>query len=196
MPRGGKRAFDEQAALDAAMELFWRQGYEGTSIADLTEAMDIRPPSLYAAFGNKRQLFEKVLDRYAQARSPLSREALAQPTARAVALRLLTGLVEAYTTPGKPRGCLTVQAGLAGGEDSRAIVELLTTARNEYRQAVLDRFEKAVADGDLPPDTDCKALARLLMATVEGLAIQAANGAPRDELMAAATLAAHVVPAV
>lgn len=70
MPRGGKRAFDEEAALDVALELFWRQGYEGTSIADLTAAMDIRPPSLYAAFGNKQQLFEKVLDRYAQARSP------------------------------------------------------------------------------------------------------------------------------
>ncbi|MER6960335.1 TetR/AcrR family transcriptional regulator [Streptomyces sp. NPDC000618] len=195
MPRGGKRAFDEEAALDVALELFWRQGYEATSIADLTAAMDIRPPSLYAAFGNKQQLFEKVLERYAQARSPLSREALAQPTAREVAVRLLTGLVEAYTMPGKPRGCLTVQAGLASGEDGRAIVELLTAARDDYRQAVRDRFEKAVADGDLPAGTDCKTLARFLMATVEGLAVHAASGAPREELLAAAVLAAHTVPA-
>ncbi|WP_369035009.1 MULTISPECIES: TetR/AcrR family transcriptional regulator [Streptomyces] len=193
MPRGGKRAFDEEAALDVALELFWRQGYEGTSIADLTAAMDIRPPSLYAAFGNKQQLFEKVLDRYAQARSPLSREALAQPTAREVAVRLLTGLVEAYTTPGKPRGCLTVQAGLASGEESRAIVELLTAARDDYRQAVCDRFEKAVADGDLPAGTDCRALARFLMATAEGLAVNAVSGASREELMAAAVLATQVV---
>ncbi|MFI9832871.1 TetR/AcrR family transcriptional regulator [Streptomyces sp. NPDC051913] len=195
MPRGGKRAFDEEAALDVALELFWRQGYEATSIADLTEAMDIRPPSLYAAFGNKQQLFEKVLDRYAQARSPLSRDALAQPTARDVALRLLTGLVEAYTTPGKPRGCLTVQAGLASGEDGRAIVEVLKTARDDYRRAVQGRFEKAVADGDLPAGTDCRALARFLMATAEGLAVNAASDAPREELMAAAVLAAQVVPA-
>ncbi|MFC8427965.1 TetR/AcrR family transcriptional regulator [Streptomyces sp. NPDC057253] len=195
MPRGGKRAFDEEAALDVALELFWRQGYEATSIADLTEAMDIRPPSLYAAFGNKQQLFEKVLDRYAHARSPLSRDALAQPTARDVALRLLTGLVDAYTTPGKPRGCLTVQAGLASGEDGRAIVEVLKAARDDYRRAVQDRFEKAVADGDLPAGTDCKTLARFLMATAEGLAVNAASDAPREELMAAAVLAAQVVPA-
>ncbi|WP_427921554.1 TetR/AcrR family transcriptional regulator [Streptomyces sp. cg40] len=194
MPRGGKRAFDEEVALDTALELFWRQGYEATSIADLTQAMDIRPPSLYAAFGNKRQLFEKVLDRYARARSPLSREALAQPTAHEVALRLLTGLVEAYTTPGKPRGCLTVQAGFASGEDGHAIVELLAAARNDYRQAVQDRFERAVSEGDLPADTDCKALARFLMATAEGFAVNAAAGAPRDELLAAAVLAVRVVP--
>ncbi|GAA3767662.1 TetR/AcrR family transcriptional regulator [Streptomyces phyllanthi] len=195
MPRGGKRAFDEEAALDVALELFWRQGYEATSIADLTEAMDIRPPSLYAAFGNKRELFEKVLHRYAEARSPLSREALAQPTAREVALRLLTGLVEAYTTPGKPRGCLTVQAGLASGEDGRAIVEVLKVARDDYRRAVQDRFEKAVADGDLPAGTDCRTLARFLMATAEGLAVNAASDAPREELMAAAVLAVQVIPA-
>lgn len=196
MPRGGsKRAFDEEAALDVALELFWRQGYEGTSIADLTTAMDIRPPSLYAAFGNKQQLFEKVLDRYGQARSPLSREALAQPTAREVAVRLLTGLVEAYTTPGKPRGCLTVQAGLASGEDGRAIVEVLKAARDDYRHTVQDRFEKAVIDGDLPAGTDCKILARFLMATAEGLAVNAAADAPREELLAAAILAAQVVPA-
>lgn len=108
-------------------------------------------------------------------------------------MRLLTGLVEAYTTPGKPRGCLTVQAGLASGEESRAIVELLTAARDDYRQAVCDRFEKAVADGDLPAGTDCRALARFLMATAEGLAVNAVSGASREELMAAAVLATQVV---
>ncbi|WP_335988336.1 TetR/AcrR family transcriptional regulator [Glycomyces sp. MUSA5-2] len=190
MPRGGKRAFDEQAALDVAVELFWRQGYQGTSIADLTEAMDIRPPSLYAAFGNKRQLFARVLDRYAEMRCGLPGEALAQPTAREAALRLLTSLVEAYTTPGRPRGCLTVQAGLASSE----IADLLAAQRELVRRAVIDRFERAVAERDLPTGTDCAALARYVLVAAEGLAVQAATGAPREELMNAAALAAQAVP--
>ncbi|MEU4160852.1 TetR/AcrR family transcriptional regulator [Actinoplanes sp. NPDC026670] len=191
MARGGRRAFDEQAALDVAVEMFWRKGYEGTSIAELTEAMNIRPPSLYAAFGNKKQLFEKVLDRYTEMRCGLPGEALAQPTAREVTVRFLTGLVEAYTAPGRPRGCLMVQAGLA----SREIAELLEVRREQVRRAVRHRFEEAVAAGDLPAHTDCAILARYVLVTAEGLAVHAATGAPREELLATAGLAAEVVPA-
>ncbi|GGN23274.1 TetR family transcriptional regulator C-terminal domain-containing protein [Streptomyces fuscichromogenes] len=122
-------------------------------------------------------------------------EALAQSTAHAAAVRLLTCLVEAYTTPGRPPGCLSVQAGLASDADSRAVVELLATVRNKYRQAVQERFEKAVVNGDLLPDTDSEALARLLMVTAEGLAIHAVSGASREELMSAADLAVQLVPA-
>ncbi|RBM07307.1 TetR/AcrR family transcriptional regulator [Streptomyces sp. PT12] len=195
MPRGRKRTFDEDAALQTAMELFWRQGYEGTSIADICQALGIQPPSLYAAFGSKRDLFEKALDRYMSRPTADLREAVERPTAREAALHLLTSRVEAFTAPGLPRGCMTVRAGLACGEAHSEVVDLLAAVRDETRKTVLERFEKAVADGDLPAGTDCGALARGLMATIYGLSVEAASGAQRDELLAAATLAAQLVPA-
>ncbi len=194
MPGGRKRAFDDQVALHTAMELFWRQGYEGTSIADLTQALGINPPSLYAAFGSKRELFEKALDRYICERTDQVEEAMAQPTAHQAVLDLLTGRAEAFTAPGQPSGCLTVQGGLAAGEPHHEIVDLLAAAREEMRRTVLDRFDKAVAGGDLPAGTDCAALTRYVMAAMYGLSVEAASGAPREELLAAAILAAQVVP--
>ncbi|MFD7232801.1 TetR/AcrR family transcriptional regulator [Streptomyces sp. NPDC059881] len=194
MPRGRRRAFDRDAALDTAMELFWRQGYASTSIADLTSAMGINPPSLYAAFGNKRTLFEEALERYATSRARYLTEAMAEPTARQAAQRFLTGTAEAATLPDRPAGCLTVQGGLACAEEDREVVELLATYRDGTRQALLERFEKALTDGDLPQDTDCRALARCVVAAAEGLNVEAAAGAPREELLAAAILGATVVP--
>ncbi|MGK8509668.1 TetR/AcrR family transcriptional regulator [Nocardia asiatica] len=195
MPRGRKRTFDEDTALQTAMELFWRQGYEGTSIADITQALGIQPPSLYAAFGSKLDLFEKALGRYMAQPTADLRDAMEQPTAREAALHLLTSRAEAFTAPGLPRGCMTVRAGLACGEAHSDVVDLLAGVRDETRKAVLQRFEKAVAEGDLPAGTDCGALARCLMATIYGLSVEAAAGARREELLAAATLTAQLVPA-
>lgn len=194
MTRGRKRAFDGDAALYTAMELFWRQGYEGTSIADLTQALGINPPSLYAAFGSKRELFEKALDRYMCERTVQLEVAMAEPTAYQAVLELLTGRVEVFTAPGQPAGCMTIQAGLSSGEPHHEIVDLLAAAREEMRRTVLDRFDKAVAGGDLPAGTDCAALARYVMAAIYGLSVEAASGAPKEELQAAALLAAQVVP--
>lgn len=194
MPGGRKRAFDDQAALHTAMELFWRQGYEGTSITDLTQALGINPPSLYAAFGSKRELFEKALDRYMCERTVQLEVAMAEPTAYQAVLELLTGRVEVFTAPGQPAGCMTIQAGLSSGEPHHEIVDLLAAAREEMRRTVLDRFDKAVAGGDLPAGTDCAALARYVMAAIYGLSVEAASGAPKEELQAAAILAAQVVP--
>jgi AcrR family transcriptional regulator len=194
MPGGRKRGFDDQVALRTAMELFWRQGYEGTSITDLTKALGINPPSLYAAFGSKRELFEKTLDRYMCERTVQLAEAMTKPTAHEAVLDLLTGRVEVFTAPGQPFGCMTVQAGLTSGEPHHEIVDLLAAAREQMRQTVLDRFDKALADGDLPAGTDCAALARYVMAAIYGLSVEAASGAPKEELTAAAILAAQVVP--
>lgn len=194
MPGGRKRGFDDQVALQTAMELFWRQGYEGTSIADLTKALGINPPSLYAAFGSKRDLFEKTLDRYMCERGVQLEDAMAQPTAHEAVHDLLTGRVRVFTSPGQPAGCMTVQAGLSSGEPHHEIVDLLAAAREEIRQAVLARLDKALADGDLPVGTNCTALARYVMAAIYGLSVEAASGAPQEELMAAAELAAQVVP--
>ncbi|MCD5341784.1 TetR/AcrR family transcriptional regulator [Arthrobacter sp. AK04] len=194
MPGGRKRTFDDQDALRTAMELFWRQGYEGTSIADLTQALGINPPSLYAAFGSKRELFERTLNRYMCERTIQLEEAMTRPTAHEAVLELLTGRVEVFTSPSQPAGCMTIQAGLASGDPHQEIVDLLAAAREEMRRSVLRRFDKALAEGDLPPDTDCRALARYVMSAIYGLSVEAASGAPRQELMAAAVLAAGVVP--
>src|SRR3954465_7832302 len=110
---GRPRAFDERKALDAALKVFWRQGYEGTSLPDLTKAMGINRPSLYAAFGNKESLFRKVVQRYVNGPASYVAVALQEPTARAVAQKLLKGAAENLTDPSHPRGCLAVQGALA-----------------------------------------------------------------------------------
>src|SRR4051794_23528580 len=112
--RGRPRAFDADAALGRAVEVFWRHGYEGTSLADLTEAMGINRPSLYAAFGNKEELFRRVVARYAQEEMAYAREALARPTAYGVIETFLRANVDALTHTDHPPGCLSVQGGLAG----------------------------------------------------------------------------------
>src|SRR5438046_5943942 len=112
---GRPRAFDADEALDQALTVFWRKGYEGASLPDLTRAMGINRPSLYAAFGNKEALFRKVLDRYAEGSAACVREALAEPTARSVVEQLLTSAAELFTDPRNPRGCLAVQGALACG---------------------------------------------------------------------------------
>ena len=194
MPGGRPRAFDDQTALAAAMEVFWRQGYEGTSIADLTLALGINPPSLYAAFGSKRELFEKALQLYTRGRATQVEAAMTRPTAHEAVLALLTGRAEIFTEPGQPSGCMTIQAGLTSGDSRHEIAGLLADAREETRRTVLARLDRAATEGDLPPSSDRAVLARYVMATIDGLSIEAASGAPREELTAAATLAAQVVP--
>jgi AcrR family transcriptional regulator len=102
--------------VDRALQVFWRQGYERASLADLTKAMGINRPSLYAAFGNKEYLFCKALDRYAEGPAAYTRTALDAPTARAVVERLLLGVVNMLTDPCTPQGCLAVQGALACGD--------------------------------------------------------------------------------
>src|SRR5438552_4629709 len=179
---GRPRAFDIDKALDAALKVFWRKGYEGASLPDLTKAMGINRPSLYAAFGNKEELFRKALDRYAEGPAAYVREALNEPTARAVAERLLGGAVDLLTSPRNPRGCLMVQGALACGEAAESVRRELVSRRLAGEAAVRQRFERALADGDLPADSDPADLARYVVAVIQGMAVQAAGGAGREEL--------------
>jgi AcrR family transcriptional regulator len=194
VPPGRPRSFDVDAALDRALNVFWRKGYEGASLPDLTRAMGINRPSLYATFGNKEALFRKVLDRYAEGPSAYVRQALAEPTARAVAQRLLGGAVELLTDPRNPRGCLLVQGALACGEAAESVRRELARRRAASEAAVRRRFERALADGDLPADTDPADLARYLITVIRGMAVQAAGGASREDLRRVAEMALRAWP--
>ena len=192
--KGRPRAFDTDEALQKALELFWRQGYEGTSLSDLTEAMGINRPSLYAAFGNKEQLFRRALERYLSGPAACFATAMKEPTARQVAERMLLGVVRQLSDPGMPSGCLVVQAALASGTEAEPIREVLAAHRNEARQALRRRFQKAIAERDLPADSDAGSLAGYLMAVTHGMAVQAAGGLPAKDLKRIADLVLRTWP--
>jgi AcrR family transcriptional regulator len=182
MRTGRPREFDLDQKLDSAVLVFWRQGYEGTAISDLTEALGINRPSLYAAFGNKESLFRRVLERYAEQRAAYVLESLKEPTARSVVEHLLRGAAEATTGRGLPRGCLGVQGALATGPDSDPIRQELDAWRQSSEAAIQARFRRAQAEGDLPPDADSAELARYVSTLLYGISVQAAGGATRTHL--------------
>jgi AcrR family transcriptional regulator len=177
-----KRNFDEDEVLDRAMEVFWRSGYEGSSLADLTSAMGLSAPSIYGAFHSKRGLFDAVLDRYTDRRSEQGAWMLSAPTAREVAERMLFGPADELSGPNLPPGCLLIQAGLTAGRENQDVPKNLAQRRHAGELALRDRFERAVAEGDLPGDADAAALASFVVAVFGGMAIQAAAGASRNEL--------------
>ena len=181
-PRGRPRAFDLERALDAALELFWQKGYEGASLSDLTAAMGINRPSLYAAFGNKEALFCKALARYAEGPAAYVRAALNERTARAVAERLLSEAADRLTDPHHPPGCLAVHGALTCGEEAEPIRQALIAQRAASEAALRERFERSRSEGDLPPDAEPADLARFVATVLQGMAVQAASGATRDEL--------------
>jgi AcrR family transcriptional regulator len=181
--KGRPREFDTDEALTAALMVFWRKGYEGASMADLTEAMGITKPSLYAAFGNKEALFKKALDLYERDKLAYMSEALEAPTAREVADRLMRGALEMQCSECEPRGCLGVISSVGCAEEA-SIREDIMARRASSHQAMLERFERAKAEGDLPAHVDVEGLAAFLIAIFQGMAVQASAGASRAQLEA------------
>jgi len=179
---GRPRAFNTGRALEHALRVFWEKGYEGASLSDLTGAMGINRPSLYAAFGNKESLFRKVLDCYARGPADYVRKALDQPNARAVAEALLYGAADRLTNSAHPRGCLMVGSALACGDEADPIRKELATRRVQGQDVIRQRFKRAIIDGDLPPDVDPGDLARFVSTVIYGMAVQAAGGATRANL--------------
>jgi AcrR family transcriptional regulator len=179
---GRPRGFDPEKALEAAVQVFWRKGFEGTALSDLTAAMKINRPSIYATFGNKEALFRKALDRYAERMTNYTAEALKEPTARVVAERLLVGTADWLSSPGNPRGCLMVQGALACGEEADPIRQELISRRATGEAALRGRFERAKVEGDLPSEADPGDLARFIMAVIHGMSVLAAGGAGRADL--------------
>jgi AcrR family transcriptional regulator len=188
MGTGRPREFDLDRTLDRAVQLFWRQGYEGTAIGELTEALGINRPSLYAAFGNKESLFRRVLQRYADQRAGYLRESLAEPTARQVVAGLVRGAADATTGPGLPRGCLGVQGALASGPGGEVIKRKLISWRRSAEAEIRARFGRARDEGDLPAGADPGELARYVCSVMYGISVQAAGGATRSQLRRVAEL--------
>jgi AcrR family transcriptional regulator len=193
MAMGRPREFDAETALDQAMEVFWRHGYEGATIAQLTEAMGINPPSLYACFGNKEGLLKAALDRYTKLRNVWMDEVVAAPTARDVAERMLMGIADKQTDPANPPGCLLVQGGIACGTGSESVPFELAARRAENEDQLRDRFIRAKAEGDLKESADPAALARYVSAVSVGMGVMASSGSDREALQQVASVAVQAV---
>lgn len=179
---GRPRTFDADTALDKAMRVFWEKGYEGSSLPELTEAMGMNRPSLYAVFGNKENLFRMALQRYSAARSPLFESALREPTARAVVEHLLMGNADGQTESDQPHGCLVINGALACSDDALPIREALIAERASSEARLRARLVRAREEGDLPVDCCAGQLARYVMTVSNGMAVQAAAGATRAQL--------------
>jgi TetR/AcrR family transcriptional regulator, copper-responsive repressor len=191
--RGRPRSFDRATALEKAILAFWEHGYEATSVSDLTRVMGIGAPSLYAAFGDKRSLFEEVVQEYGARYGSFGDRALAEePTVRAAMERMLREAAFEYTAPGRPHGCLVIHA--ATNCSSPEVEESLRVRRNANIAAFESRVRAGIAAGELSADTDATALARHVGAVIQGMSQQARDGASREELEAVAEIAMAIWP--
>ncbi|OHV84636.1 TetR/AcrR family transcriptional regulator [Rhizobium sp. LCM 4573] len=179
------REFDRDVALAKARDAFWASGYEGTSISDLVAILGLAPARLYAAFGSKEELFREAVALYeAGEGSFVSRALLQEPTARDAVMRMFREAVQVYTRPGKPRGCLVVSAASSSAVENDAVREFLAERRRLQEESIVARFRRAVSEGELPTGTDAEALGGTIAAILNGLSVQARDGAPPEKLEA------------
>jgi AcrR family transcriptional regulator len=190
--RGRPREFDTDEALASALRVFWTKGYEGASLSDLTEAMRITRPSLYAAFGNKEELFKQALDLYESEKLAYVRRALEAPTARAVAQRMLEGTIENSTS--ECRGCLGVIASVSCGSQESPIRDDVSARARSARDALVQRMQRAIDEGDFTIPVEAESMTRYLFALLQGIAVQAGAGASREDLRLVADAALAVWP--
>ena len=191
--RGRPRSFDREQALDAAMNVFWSKGFEGASLAELTEAMGINPPSLYAAFGDKEGLFVEAVKRYhskVQETCPYQD----RPTAREAIETLLTDLASIFTDPNHPKGCLAVMAATTSAAAGPKLQELLAEQRGQAKARLRERIQRGVKEGELPEDTDVAGLTNFYAAVINGMSLQARDGVSRKSLIAMVDTAMRAWP--
>lgn len=171
------------------MLLFWERGYEGTSMADLTQVMGLNPSSIYAAFGDKQQLFSLAAKRYSDSRGRYAAKALQEPTLKRVVRALFDSTVAFLTTPGHPSTCMTLAGAMGCSADAAPARALMTEIRKQNEVAMRERLLKARSSGELPKGIDVDDYTRYLSSILSGLSIQAANGSTRKELERTAQIA-------
>lgn len=190
---GRPREFEIDDAIEKATGLFWRNGYEGTSLSDLTKTIGISPPSFYFAFGSKEGLFKKVIERYFTEQSKIVEAAFRKPTPRAVVKHFLHAYADLITDPFHAPGCLAMNSSLpcAAGDPLR---EWLAELREKTRMRFRDRFAEARGGEGLPAGMDADSLARLVLVIAWGMAVEAQSGASRKELRRTIALALPAWP--
>lgn len=191
---GRPRAFCVDAALDRAVDVFWRKGYDAASLTDLTEAMGIARPSLYAAFGSKEELYRRAVLRYVAHLTADLDAALTEPTAERFVRRLLHDAIDRHGQPVRPAGCLLARSGTEGATLHASVRAELRAAGDRFADRLRARLRAAALDGELPRDADADALAGLYLAVLQGLSAQAAAGAPADRQRAVAEAALRAWP--
>ncbi len=194
MPAGRPRKFNYEDALDQAILVFWKKGYEGTSMPDLTEAMNMNRPSIYAAFGNKEELFCKALERYSEKAIFFARTQLDKPKLKESVSALLCGAVTSYSCKESPKGCMAVQGALACSDDAKIAQEFSVMRREKMVEVLKQRFDRGVNEGELPNKTDTLDLARFFITIIQGLSIQSASGVKDEALRAIAHRALSILP--
>ncbi len=182
-------SFDKDAALEAAMLLFWERGYEGTSMADLTQAMGLSPSSIYAAFGDKQALFSLAVKRYMDSRAQYATRALEEPTLERVIRALFHNTVAFLTTPGHPPTCMTLAGAMGCSVDATPARDLMTEIRKQNEVAMRERLLQARESGELSKDINVDDYTRYLSSILAGLSVQAANGSTKAELKRTAQMA-------
>ncbi|NGO68496.1 TetR/AcrR family transcriptional regulator [Streptomyces boncukensis] len=188
--RGRPRGFDRDAALRRAMLMFWERGYEATSVGDLTEAMGVKPPSLYAAFGSKERLFREAVALYEREEGAVTHRALLEaPTARAAIEEMLRDNAVAYTDPASPPGCMVVLAAINCSPGNEHVERLLAEDRRQTVESLRRRIEQGIADGDVDQGVDVARLAEFCASVLFGLSVRSRDGASCDELMGVVDLA-------
>jgi AcrR family transcriptional regulator len=175
-------SFDKDAALEAAMLLFWERGYEGTSMADLTRAMGLNPSSIYAAFGDKHTLFSLAVKRYMDTRAQYATKALEEPTLEKVVRALFENAIAFLTTPGHPPTCMTLAGATGCSVEATPARDIMTEIRIQNEVAMRKRFLRARKIGELPNEINVDDYTRYLSTILAGLSIQAANGSTKAEL--------------
>jgi len=190
---GRPRAFDSEIALDAALRVFWENGYQAASLAILGDAMGLTPPQIYNAYKDKENLFRLALERYLKRENEFLDNALASPGTAQEAIRLLlVGAARSYTRPGYPRGCVMVTGAISGTSDLKGIVETLREFRNVAEQRIAERISQDKAR--LPKGNDVADLAHFFSGVLFGMSIQARDGKSEEELKACAEMALRAWP--
>jgi AcrR family transcriptional regulator len=188
--RGRPRTFDRAHALERAMEVFWAHGYEGTSMSELTAAMEINSPSLYAAFGCKEELFREAVAHYNETLGATAATELRdRPTAREAISAVLRHHAVVFCDPGTPRGCMIVLAATTCTDRTRSVHDHLAKWRLATEEDFRARVERGIADGDVPADADAATIAAFYNTVNHGMAIQARDGADQTKLSAIAEAA-------